>query len=184
MQKEFQEIDNGIWTINNFWSPQRCQTFIQWGEEEGFEEAQINIGFGKQVMNKGIRNNLRLIFDDQELVDDLWENLEIFAPKETTLGRAIGLNERLRFYKYLPGMRFKGHQDGSFIRNINEWSSFTFMVYLNEVEKGGETKFLNTLIPPKTGQALIFKHELWHEGSPIIEGIKYVLRTDIMYRRK
>lgn len=29
----------------------------------------------------------------------------------------------------------------------------------------------------------IFPHELWHEGSPVISGKKYVLRFDVMYRK-
>jgi prolyl 4-hydroxylase len=31
--------------------------------------------------------------------------------------------------------------------------------------------------------ALIFRHEFLHEGRPVLEGIKYVLRTDVMYDR-
>jgi hypothetical protein len=30
--------------------------------------------------------------------------------------------------------------------------------------------------------ALIFLHSLYHEGSEVTQGVKYVLRTDIMYR--
>jgi hypothetical protein len=30
--------------------------------------------------------------------------------------------------------------------------------------------------------ALIFYHKLYHEGSEVLTGIKYVLRTDVMYR--
>ena len=58
------------------------------------------------------------------------------------------------------------------------------MIYLNEDMIGGETKFNHHSIKPATGKALIFKHELVHEGSKVIKGIKYVLRTDVMYRRK
>ncbi len=60
----------------------------------------------------------------------------------------------------------------------------TFMIYLNEDMKGGETKFIECDIKPETGKALIFIHELLHEGAPVLEGVKYVLRTDVMYRRK
>jgi prolyl 4-hydroxylase len=58
------------------------------------------------------------------------------------------------------------------------------MIYLNDAFEGGETKFNKCSIEPATGKALIFRHELLHEGCPVITGIKYVLRTDIMYRRK
>ncbi|MGK0390517.1 MAG: prolyl 4-hydroxylase [Maribacter sp.] len=58
------------------------------------------------------------------------------------------------------------------------------MVYLNKNMKGGETRFIESTIQPKIGKALIFRHGLVHEGCPVLEGVKYVLRTDIMYRRK
>lgn len=60
----------------------------------------------------------------------------------------------------------------------------TFMIYLNNNFKGGETTFSNNIITPVTGMAIIFLHSLEHSGNPIIEGTKYVLRTDIMYKKK
>lgn len=34
---------------------------------------------------------------------------------------------------------------------------------------------------PKTGSVLIFDHDLLHEGSKVTSGIKYSVRSDIMY---
>ena len=36
---------------------------------------------------------------------------------------------------------------------------------------------------PKTGTALIFNHDTLHEGRPVTMGTKYIIRTEIMYRR-
>ena len=58
------------------------------------------------------------------------------------------------------------------------------MIYLNDNFKGGETKFNDLVVAPKKGSALVFYHYLVHEGTEVIEGIKYVLRTDIMFRLK
>jgi hypothetical protein len=55
------------------------------------------------------------------------------------------------------------------------------MVYLNEGFAGGETAFLDRVVTPRTGRALIFRHELPHEGRPVERGLKYALRTDIMF---
>ncbi len=33
------------------------------------------------------------------------------------------------------------------------------------------------------GTALIFNHDALHEGEPVSLGIKYIIRTEIMYRR-
>lgn len=179
------EINENLIIIDGFWNKQRCQGYIEWADSHGFEEASINMGRGKQIMNKEVRNNERIIFEDQKLADIMWAEIEQVVPKETEYGYAIGLNERFRFYRYLPGMQFKAHKDGSFIRSINEWSSYTLLIYLNEVQKGGETLFEGGhAIAPKTGRAVIFAHHLWHEGAEVLEGAKYVLRTDIMYRRK
>lgn len=38
-------------------------------------------------------------------------------------------------------------------------------------------------VVPKTGSALIFEHNMLHEGAPIIEGVKYILRTEVLFRR-
>ncbi len=179
----FQTISNGIFTVDDFMSKEVSEKWIAFSEEEGYEDAKINLG-RKQVLNQLIRNNQRFIYDSVELAEKFWERIKDFVPAETVYGRAMGLNERFRFYIYHPGQQFKAHQDGSYMRNIHEWSSFTFMVYLNEDMKGGETRFMNCSIQPKTGKALIFRHELVHEGSPVIEGVKYVLRTDVMYKRK
>lgn len=180
---DFKVISNGVFTVSNFMSVEECEKWISFSESTGFEEAAINMG-SKQIINKKIRNNERLIHDNLDLANELWQRVQPFTPKETVNGVADGLNERFRFYKYFPGQQFRMHQDGSFIRNIHEWSSFTFMVYLNDNMKGGETQFIESTIQPEQGKALIFKHELSHAGCPVIEGIKYVLRTDIMYRRK
>jgi hypothetical protein len=47
--------------------------------------------------------------------------------------------------------------------------------------RGGETRFENVSVAPAPGLALVFDHYLMHEGAPVIEGQKYVLRTDVMY---
>ena len=180
---KFTDFGNGIFTVDNFFSKKECEDWIQKSEEIGYEEAKISLG-QKQVMMKDVRNNERLIYDSDDLAKELWDRVKEYVPKETYFGIANGLNERFRFYKYFPGQEFKPHQDGSYYRNIHEWSSFTFMIYLNDDMIGGETKFNYDSIKPETGKALIFKHELVHSGSKVIEGVKYVLRTDVMYKRK
>jgi hypothetical protein len=55
------------------------------------------------------------------------------------------------------------------------------MMYLNDNFESGETTFRNLKIKPERGIALIFLHDLYHEGSQVTRGVKYVLRTDVMY---
>ena len=60
----------------------------------------------------------------------------------------------------------------------------TLIVYLNDDFEGGETDFdLGVCVDPRPGTALLFQHFLLHEGCKVTAGMKYVLRSDVMYRR-
>ena len=100
--------------------------------------------------------------------------------------RLVGAYERLRFYRYSPGQRFAPHFDGSFQRSPTERSLVTFLVYLNSCEKRGETRLtdLELDVVPAAGRALLFNHFLLHEGALVAKGLKYVVRSDLMYRRE
>lgn len=172
---------DNIYTIDNFWTTQECENFISKSEAIGYEPATVTTGKG-QIIVKDVRNNNRIIYKDLSLAETIWQTLKEFAPKQFGNSFAMGLNELFRFYKYEAGQQFKKHRDQSFIRNENEASYFTFMIYLNDNYLGGATTFDHLSIQPKQGTALLFQHDLEHEGSSVTRGIKYVLRTDIMYR--
>ena len=170
-----------IYLIKDFLSPEKCNEFIRSSENIGFGAATIETDNGPRVVDH-IRNNSRVLYKDLNLAEELWMTLEPEAPKSIGESRAIGLNELFRFYKYHPGQQFRKHRDQSFVRNNLEASYYTFMIYLNDNFRGGETRFNNCVVAPEAGAALIFYHQLEHEGSEVLEGVKYVLRTDIMYR--
>lgn len=171
-----------IFLIENFLSTNECNTFIEKAELQTFEEAKINIQ-GSQIINKMVRNNDRLLFFDESLARNLWSKLKEYVPASIGSSKAIGLNEMFRIYRYEVGQRFKMHRDGSYERNNSEFSIFSFLIYLNDDFKGGETEFRKiSTVSPKTGMALVFHHPLRHEGKEITLGVKYVLRTDVMYK--
>jgi hypothetical protein len=175
------ELAKDILLIENFWSAKQCDDFITQSETTGFEQAKIQTDLGQKVV-ESIRNNRRIMYRNEALANQLWETASQFAPQYTGNSVAIGLNELFRIYKYEPDQKFKKHRDESFIRNESESSYYTFMIYLNDDFAGGETTFNNITVKPRKGAALIFLHSLEHEGSNVKSGIKYVLRTDIMYR--
>lgn len=170
-----------VYLVEDFLTSEECDDFIAFSEKKGFERAKVNLD-GRQVEMTMVRNNERLLHTDYNLATTLWLKLRAFHALEIENTSVIGLNELFRFYKYSVGQRFKRHRDGSFVRNEQEFSCYTFMVYLNDDFMGGETAFEDFIIQPKKGMALVFKHALKHEGKPLIEGFKYVLRSDIMVR--
>jgi prolyl 4-hydroxylase len=176
--------------IDNFLSTSECAKLITASEQRGYEEALITGHNGVQRMAKHIRNNDRVIWDDGALAEHWWQRAREHLPSAISGWKACGFNERFRFCRYTPGQRFAPHRDGSFERNPNEVSWLTFMVYLNDQFEGGCTRFDLANLPeplmvkPLRGQALIFVHNCLHEGQSVETGCKYVLRTDVMFKRE
>jgi len=148
--------------------------------------ATINTRFGAAVQTD-VRNNDRVIFDDLELAQLLYERVRESAPKDIHGMTLVGTNERFRCYRYRPGMRFAPHKDFAFYRNDRELSFYSFLVYLNQGFEGGNTTFATEpeiAIKPKAGMGLLFQHPIIHEGSLVTAGVKYVARTDLMFRKE
>ncbi len=188
----------GIFVVHDFFTADECWHAIARSEAAGYGDAPINAGTAGQVVRKDVRNNERVMIDDVPLARQLWERLKPFVTSEILIARwlPIGLNERFRFYRYDPGQQFFWHFDGSFARNTGEQSQVTFMVYLNDDVEGGATEFnprrqgmvrlddeLVTVVP-EAGKALLFRHDILHQGATVTRGRKYVLRSDVMFRRQ
>jgi len=123
------------------------------------------------------------------------------------LWKPIGLNPKWRICKYTPGGMFGPHYDGCYVVEENIRSLFTFMLYLNSGYSGGNTQFLYdemkgnytpgtedkqvettvkqviATVNPQPGMAIVFLQNMLHEGNPLENGVKYIMRTDIMFNR-
>jgi hypothetical protein len=68
----------------------------------------------------------------------------------------------------------------------NEARAFVFSIYLNDVEEGGETEFLNfsKRVKPKTGRIVIWPagFPYVHRGNPPLSGEKYIITSWMMLR--
>jgi prolyl 4-hydroxylase len=175
-----QDIREGVFTVGGVLSPEECTELIALAERSGFEIATINTRHGTEV-DRDFRNNDRVIVDDQALADKLWARIRPVVPSFLAGRQARGVNERFRFYRYVPGQKFSWHTDGAFERGNGERSLLTFMVYLNGGYEGGATEFVSASVVGQTGTGLFFEHQLSHQGAEVIEGRKYVLRSDVMY---
>lgn len=95
--------------------------------------------------------------------------------------------EGLQILQYTPGQQYKAHYDffSSSSKMVNNNRISTLVMYLNEVEQGGETFFpkLNFSVTPKKGMAVYFEYFYndqtlndltLHGGAPVITGEKWV----------
>ncbi|KAI5783023.1 hypothetical protein FPQ18DRAFT_358659 [Pyronema domesticum] len=156
--------------IDNFLTPAECTSLLSAAEAKGpWELAMVNIGYGRQKVLTDVRNCERIIFDTEEISEQLFERLkptlsefeiDHIGPRESEKGkrwtglrsactgeewRMTRLNERLRFLKYSEGEYFRPHTDGTYhTPSGSERSFLTFHVYLGpngEDCKGGATRF-------------------------------------------
>lgn len=115
--------------------------------------------------------------------------------------RFVRINKRLRFLKYRSGDFFRPHCDGPYCESSDEGhrqTLFTLHLYLNDSQAevgeadasliGGATSFLSrdgsrsVPVNPRSGRLLIFQHSrLRHSGDDVVAGVKYTVRTDLMY---
>ncbi|KAI1778615.1 hypothetical protein F4818DRAFT_438772 [Hypoxylon cercidicola] len=113
------------------------------------------------------------------------------------------VNKRMRFLRYGKGQFFRPHCDSAY-HEVSDghavMSHYTLHLYLNDSKQevgdkadlvGGATSFLSSNkqrkldVDPKAGRVLIFQHRrLYHSGDEVVEGTKYTVRTDIMYRSR
>lgn len=112
------------------------------------------------------------------------------------MGIPIEHGEGLHILNYKPGEEYKEHLD--YFAPTSKAASnnriATLVLYLNDVEEGGETVFpkLNFTVNPKKGMAVYFEYfynepllnELTlHSGAPVTKGEKWIA-TQWMRRKK
>ncbi|MFG6428568.1 prolyl hydroxylase family protein [Roseateles sp. LYH14W] len=168
-----------VFSVPGFLAPGECAELIALAEQAGFDAAAVRTEEGQRAMPR-VRNNARTIIDSSPWTKELWGRLLRVELPVIEGQSATGLPRSLRFYKYVPGQRFKMHKDGPW-REDGRVSQLTFLVYLNDGFTGGCTDFRSFAVQPNAGTALLFLHDTWHEGAEIIEGTKYVLRSDVLY---
>lgn len=179
-------LDDHVFTLSDALTSEECARLIDRSERIGYAAAPITTAFGF-VHDTAIRSNTRVMFDDEQLAAWLWERVRAHVPAEREGWEAVGLNERLRFYRYEEGQAFRWHHDGYFQRHERERSFLTCIVYLNDDFAGGETEFEPVPgerfgVRPREGSVLLFDHPVRHQGAEVLAGRKYALRTDVMYR--
>jgi len=200
VKREIKEVLPKVaFILDNVLSPSECLYLINKGNSMEF----INVpGYSQKY-----RNQERILVNSVSLSRVVYKRILPFIPN--TISTAEGsdssyssnylaapkgewdsseCNDLWRLCKYGPGGKFLSHYDGIYVKDTNNRSFFTFMIYLNDVAESGATRFLDkkvdeTLvkIQPKTGSVLVFQHDIWHDGETLNQGEKYIIRSDIMY---
>lgn len=182
-------------------TPEECQYIIDECEASGFDVL------GEK--ERTYRTNDRQVMYHPLLAQCIHRRVAPFVPAELMRPRGHGALENevtpwdivecnpcMRFCKYHAGGFFKCHQDGKFVQDARTESVWTVNMYLNGGLNGGNTNFLashykeprdrviTAAVAPEAGMALVFLHELVHEGDTLQDGVKYLARTEVMYRRR
>ncbi|WOV89222.1 2OG-Fe(II) oxygenase [Sporosarcina oncorhynchi] len=113
----------------------------------------------------------------------------------TVMNIPIEHGEGLQILQYTPGQQYKAHHDFfSSTSSVTNNRISTLVMYLNDVEQGGETFFphLNFSVSPRKGMAVYFEYFYdnptlndltLHGGAPVEVGEKWVA-TQWMRKQK
>ena len=202
--------------IEKLLSPSETQHLINCVEKAGLDFWDPN-----SVETDSFRRAYTLEVSHERLASIIWSRVKDLvvpvvdiSPEDTQRHeidiegnwKAVGINPKMLFSRYLEGGHFAPHTDGCTIVDINERSLFSCVVYLNDCEQGGQTRlysneqidyalekdsegrltgrseFVIHEVSPVNGRMLAFYHTQMHEGVPA--SCKYIIRTDVMYRRE
>ncbi|MCP1124462.1 2OG-Fe(II) oxygenase [Bacillus sp. 3103sda1] len=155
------------------------------------EECEMLIEMSKNKMKRSKIGVSRKINDIRTSSGTFLEESEAATRIERRIASIMNVpvehGEGLHILKYTVGQEYKAHYDffaeNSAAANNNRIS--TLVMYLNDVEEGGETFFpkLNVSVSPKKGMAVYFEYFYQdaslnkltlHSGAPVIKGEKWV----------
>ena len=197
-----QILENQILVVRNLFTAALCKSLVAY-----FSTLPLTTTPGKPRRGEATRVNDRYQVDDPRFAHTLWQQTALhslvtgFEPRDTWQGDVLGLNPNIRIYRYRPGQYFDQHYDESNKLlfgpdKISAKTTWTLLIYLSTCE-GGETVFYpepsaKNQKPPEpivcaleTGMALLHNHDdcMLHEGREVLQGEKWVLRSDIVVKR-
>ena len=196
----------GAFTLSNVLTHGECHQLRELSEAMGYR-PEPSLASGRPL-----RTNCNLLWvADTSLWEPIWQRVRPFLPSIDGCA-PLGLNHRLRLYKYDEGDAFGLHHDGAwpgsglragvYVRDLwagAQRSQCTLLLYLDDLDAydGGATTFqtdpeaegggARVAVRVPQGGALCFFHgehalSPLHEGSAVTRGVKHVVRTDVLYR--
>jgi len=163
--------------LGNVLSDEECDELIRMSEDR-MQRSKIGI-VGE---TNELRTSRSMFFQEDE--NEFIARIEKRIAQIMTI--PIEHGEGLQVLHYQIGQEYKAHFDyfSSTGQNVSNPRISTLVLYLNDVEHGGETYFpkLNLLVSPHKGMAVYFEYfyndptlnELTlHAGAPVIHGEKW-----------
>lgn len=179
-----------IFTIDNFLSDEECETVIEISKNKNFSRAYVLDDNNGSVINKIRTNYYNSINNNEDIL------IQYIVDKVSSTIKFPSINaEPIEFVRYYKNQEFKHHFDAFKQPYLSKNQRIlTALVYLNNVEKGGETEFknINLKIKPEKGKLLVFQNCLadnetihpnsYHAGLPVLKGEKYAF--NLWYHNK
>jgi prolyl 4-hydroxylase len=174
-----------ILILDNVLSYTECDALIDLANNR-MQRAKI----GKSRVVSNIRTSSNMFFEESE--NELIQKIETRVSELMNI--PISHAEPLQILHYKAGEQYHPHFDYFTSGNVVNNRISTLVMYLNDVEKGGETYFpsLRFAVTPKKGSAVYFEYfyndnrlnELTlHAGNPVEVGEKWVA-TQWMRRQR
>lgn len=184
---------DGLWT---FWENDPSRPRISFRNAHTIEVTHDQLAERIwQRVSESVRPGVQLSEDDPRFEIDIQGTWKPYA-----------VNPKLLLSRYLEGGHFSPHTDGTTVIDFNRRTFYSCVLFLNSSAWGGHTRLyadeqmgkelqkddagrltgdpslILSEVEPKPGRMLVFYHRLMHEGVPAAE--KYIIRTDILYRRE
>eukprot|EP00760_Papus_ankaliazontas_P012942 PhM_4_TR15619/c0_g4_i1/m.68469 len=195
---------NGF-TLTNFLSPEECNSILS--------AAEPLLTDVSGLFPATYRAADRALVRCPKLAKSLFRRLTHYLTRDDIRGRVPmcfghtgvwfphSVNEVMKISRYQKGGAFADHRDGPWIPCENYGSVFTVLIYLNDDFVGGETTFIleqsvamdlgesavrkrhRAGVHPQRGAMVLFEHDALHSGQLVESGVKYILRTEVIFRR-
>ncbi|KAJ7285722.1 hypothetical protein C8J57DRAFT_1431416 [Mycena rebaudengoi] len=193
-------LENQIVVIDDLFSAVECKSFVRFIDSLPLELTPPKKRGEAERVNH--RFSVTSVEFAKRLHAVLAPHLPEFLPPRPTKGAAVphvshSLNSNIRVYKYTPQQHFGPHYDDdcrdAMTGARSEWTLLVYLTGYEDGVEGGETLFYpnekaepeGAIKAPLTrGTALLHRHGrecMLHEGSPVLKGVKYVLRSDVMF---
>lgn len=166
-------LDATLWT--DVVDEETCWEILE--EAEDFEPSAILVDHRDEALALHLRTSTQTDWHDPGLATLLLPLAHTLAPD------ARHVCPDFRLLRYTCGQHFVLHTDAVRHAPGGLTSHHSLLLYLNDDFDGGQTRLVlpdqDLVVPPRTGSVLMFRHELPHEGLPVLAGTKYVLRSEV-----